>query len=211
MLSKRLEKIRSFHGCIESIWDIGCDHGDLGLSFAHLPEVKEINLVDPSPLVMDVLNKKIQAAYIAFAKKIKTHLSKGQNLKIQKENTKTIFIAGMGGKEIGEILDSLSNYLSVNDTIVISPHRKILELRAKLQHSHFRLQKEEIFFEDGEFYQIISLSTDPGFSQVSPYGNISMWRTPWGKIYRDKQIFNFSKHRDSLSKDYVSYLNSISY
>jgi len=211
MLSKRLQRIRSFHGNIESIWDIGCDHGDLGLSFAHVPEVKEINLVDPSQKVINVLIKKVEAAYIAYAKKIKTKLSKGQNLIIRKEDSKTIFIAGMGGKEIGEILDCLSNFLSLNDTIVISPHRKILELRAKLHDSHFRLQKEEIFFEDDEFYQIISLRINSELPRVSLYGNSEMWQTTYGKSYLDEQIFNFSKHRDSLSKNYVSYLKSISY
>ena len=58
-------------------------------------------------------------------------MKKGQDV-ILGPNSKTVFIAGMGGKEIGEIIQNLIPQLTPADRLVISPHRNILELRQYL-------------------------------------------------------------------------------
>jgi tRNA A22 N-methylase len=211
-LSKRLQFIKSFDHQSVSVWDIGCDHGDLGLSFIDCSWVEEINLVDPSIRVIEDLKDKVRDSYITnpFFSKIKIINSFGQELKLCQKK-KTLFIAGMGGKEMGEILTHLISQISNEDRVVISPHRKVLELRELLMELDMRLIHEEVLQEGGQFYPLLVLSIDPKNISVSKYGEAQFWGTPDGLTYKDHQIRFFSKHSDPRSKAYVEFLKSLSY
>ncbi|MGE3611215.1 MAG: tRNA (adenine(22)-N(1))-methyltransferase TrmK [Bacteriovoracaceae bacterium] len=206
LVSPRLQYLSSFYHDAIEIWDIGCDHGQLGLSFKDYPQVKAIYLVDASKSVIELLKGKVDA-YIANAT-IFVLYSKGQDLKLESKNKKCIFIAGMGGKEIQEILKNLESQLTVEDRIVISPHRKILELRSYLSESQYRCFTESVIKDGPHFYQIIVLTLDQTKDKVSSYGE-SLWQTEVGKEYLIHQRAYFSKHQDKASALYVSYLNQL--
>jgi tRNA (adenine22-N1)-methyltransferase len=199
-LSFRLLKLHSYYNQEKHVWDIGCDHGHLGLSFSPLESVETINLVDPSQPVIDVLNQKLIDSYISKAKVF--HL-KGQDVTISSPSN-CIFIAGMGGEEIGEIVSRLLPQLNSSSRIVISPHRKILELRSQLNKASVKLLSEEVIFENDQFYQIMCLSPGNG-TPVSTYGE-SLWVGENGAKYREHQLAHFSMHRDEASKAYVEFL-----
>src|SRR6476661_2613415 len=136
--SLRLTKLHSYHSTEENIWDIGCDHGYLGSSFKDSEIVKAIHLVDPSGPVI----QNLKDSYISVPN-LKIHHQEGQYLFID-SNSNLIFIAGMGGKEIGEIISHLLPQLDSTSKFVISPHRKILELRALLNVMPISLLSEEV-------------------------------------------------------------------
>jgi tRNA (adenine22-N1)-methyltransferase len=205
MNSFRLKTLHSYYQREESIWDIGCDHGLLGLSFSDIETVKQINLVDPSEPVIDVLKKKIKDSYISITK-VFIHHKEGQKLIIESKSN-CIFIAGMGGKEIGLILTHLIPQLDKTSRIIISPHRKILELRSLLHTMPVSLLSEEVIEDDGQFYQIMSLRPGPGI-KVSLYGD-KLWETVTGKKYLDHQIRHFEAHADPASRLYVTTLKGI--
>lgn len=205
MNSFRLKKLHSYYQFEQSIWDIGCDHGLLGLSFQNTETVKVINLVDPSGPVIDVLNKKLEDSYISIPK-INVHHKEGQELSIDSISN-CIFIAGMGGKEIGSILSHLIKQLDETSRIIISPHRKILELRSFLNSLPVTLVSEEVIEEDRQFYQIMSLKVGSG-PKVSLYGD-KLWESETGRRYLDHQIKYFSPHADEISRLYVSYLRGL--
>jgi tRNA A22 N-methylase len=202
-LSSRLSKLQSFYQGESHIWDIGCDHGLLGLSFSHHPEVKSINLVDPSALVIDVLNKKLKDSYISNATIFHEH---GQKIKI-KSPSNCIFIAGMGGKEVGEIILHLLPQLEPDSKFVISPHRKIMELRKLLSELPLGLKCEEVLIEDKQFYQMLVLVPGKG-APIHPYGK-DIWRGKEGREYLDHQIRYLSVHRDEASLEYLKYLKNL--
>lgn len=205
--SKRLKLLASFYNESPYIWDIGCDHGLLGLSFYELPQCREIHLVDPSLKVIETLQKSLADAYITIPEKIKIHHQFGQDIQTNL-TPKCIFIAGMGGKEIQEICTHLISQMHKNDRLVISPHRKILELREFLYNSELRLIDETLAFEGGQYYQILCLSRDPKYSKVSLYGD-KLWSEAIGKNYRDQQLSTFINHQDTRSKCYVDHLRSL--
>lgn len=205
-LSTRLLCLRSFYNNETEIWDIGCDHALLGLSFASEEKINSIYLVDASLKVIETLKDKIDS-YMPLSK-VFILLNKGQKLTLSK-NKKCIFIAGMGGKEIIEILKNLSTQISEDDRIVISPHRKILETREYLSNSDFRCLDEQVITEDNQFYQIICLSTLKSLPKVSLYGE-RMWQSEAGRAYCIHQKMYFSKHMDLESRAYITYLNQIS-
>lgn len=197
---KRLEALKACYQGESHVWDVGCDHGLLGSSFLHEPRVQKIFLVDPS---LDVFDK-LKDTYITVGK-IKLIYSKGQDLKIETKNN-LIFIAGMGGREIGEIILSLLPLLQSCSRFVISPHRKILELRSLLRELPLKLEKEEVVWDKGQFYVILSLKPDiTGEKKVSLFGD-DLWQSEAGEHYRQQQIQFFSLHKDEKSQQYIDFL-----
>lgn len=207
-LSERLKALRSFREDEKYVWDIGCDHGDLGLSFAY-DNVEVITLVDPSRPVIDTLQLKLSNidSYITKPKISVLH-SKGQQIKTS-SSSNIFFIAGMGGTEILEIIQNLLPQIDSTSSIVISPHRKILELRKELHNMDVGLVTENSLFENSQFYQILHLRR--GISEkVSLYGT-KIWEGEIGKAYREHQISAFSRHQDPQSKDYFEYLKNLNH
>lgn len=202
-LSKRLQLIHSHYSGQKHIWDIGCDHGLLGLSFQGYPEVESLHFVDPSGPVIDKLKTKLKDSYIT-KKPFFIHHQEGQSLIIE-SHSNCIFIAGMGGKEIEGIIQGLLPQLDESSQFVISPHRKILELRQSLSSLPVVLLKEELILEDGQFYQVISLKKGTG-ARVSLYGE-AIWEGETGEKYREHQLNYLSLHRDVASQEYSNWLN----
>lgn len=205
-LSLRLSTLQSYYQNERVVWDIGCDHGLLGLSFSDTETVTGIHLVDPSAKVIDVLNKKIKDSYISKPK-VFVHHQEGQSLKIE-SNSNLIFIAGMGGLEIGEIVTSLIPQLDETSRIVISPHRKILEVRALLNSLPVCLLSEQVIIENGQFYQMLELGLTPNGMKVPLYGT-DLWKSSIGEDYRQYQLKYFDYHKDLAAKAYVEFLKSL--
>jgi tRNA A22 N-methylase len=157
-------------------------------------------LVDPS---LDVF-KSLKDSYITNGK-INLINKKGQDLKIETKNN-LFFIAGMGGKEIGGIIQSLLPHLQSCSRFVISPHRKILELRSLLRELPLKLEKEEVVWDKGQFYVVLSLKPDiTGEKKVSLFGD-ELWQSETGEHYRQQQIQFFSLHKDEKSQQYIDFL-----
>jgi len=203
-LSKRLKALSEYYDHQSIIWDIGCDHGLLGSSFQAITSVREIHLVDPSVEVIKFLTD----AYITNpSSKIHIHQQHGQNLKIN-HSSNCIFIAGMGGKEILEISLNIIPQLTAKDLLIVSPHRKILELRAYLKESILNLVEEKLIWEDGQYYQIFCLSLDPKYSKISLYGD-DIWKGDTGRKYHSHQLEAFLSHQDGMGKAYTTFLKEL--
>lgn len=201
--SLRLSALHSHYAHHEHVWDIGCDHGKLGLSFLEYEEVKAIHLVDPSLPVIEKLRHFIDSYITGPSFKIRIEHKTGQEV-VPGPEKKIVFIAGMGGKEILSILRHLINFMGPADDVVISPHRDILPLRKALGDSRFFLGKESLVWEEGRCYQILSLNTREQ-KKVHPYGE---------EIFRDEkylthQIATFSAHQDVQSQAYVTYMKGL--
>lgn len=204
-LSKRLSLLTTFVGKgTTSIWDIGCDHGLLGTSFLERKEITEINLVDPSALVIETLKKNLLDSYITIPEKIQIHDKKGQDIRLGPEQ-KTIFIAGMGGKEVIAIMERLLPQMTRSDVLVISPHKNFLMVREWLKNSELRLYDERVVLEDGRFYPILSLIKDQSLPIVSSYGE-RIWQGEEGEAYLRQEFAVHGRHQDKASLDYVAFL-----
>lgn len=198
--------LRSQFQAHESIWDIGCDHGKLGLSFVEEKSVRSIHLVDPSLPVIQKLQHFIDA-YITVGKfKVHPHFQKGQDVVLGPEK-KLILIAGMGGKEILSIVSHLVGQMSELDDLVISPHRDLLQLREEFANSNLFLGSESLVFDEGRFYQVIRLTKRSG-EKLHLFGK-EIFNGPLGEKYREQQLSVFSAHQDVRSRNYVTYLRQL--
>lgn len=205
-LSHRLKSLHTYYSGEKHIWDIGCDHGRLGLSFCTYPEIESIHLVDPSESVIKVLKESIKDSYITKPS-LFIHHQTGQTLEIS-DISNCIFIAGMGGTEIELIVRHLMPQLTSDSKIIISPHRKILELRAALRDMNLSLINEKVVLEDNQFYQILVLSPKGEGQKVSLYGEM-LWKDETGAKYLDHQLRYFSLHREEASLKYVDWLKKL--
>jgi tRNA A22 N-methylase len=167
--------------------------------------VQAIHLVDPSAKVMHKLRQKVDSYITEGHHKIHLYHQHGQDTHLDLL-PKCIFIAGMGGAEILAILGQLEPQLSAADQIVISPHRKILELRAALNASQLRLEREEVVEEGGLFYEIIGLRKKPELPALSRYGEAT-WEGETGRRYREHVLAIFSAHQDPASKEFIEWLS----
>lgn len=170
--------------------------------------MKFIHLVDPSIDVINKLKKTLRDSYIPKREIVTIHHKKGQELVLEKDS-KIIFIAGMGGKEIGKILEHLIPQLTPNDRFVISPHRNILELREFLASGPLRLVDETVIKEDGQFYQILCLCLNDRLSKIPQFGH-KIWMGPLGEEYRAHQLKRYEHHQDPLSQKFLAFLTDFS-
>lgn len=207
-LKGRLAELKNCYSNERIIWDVGCDHGQLGLSFLDNERVKEIHLVDPS---LDVIRKlesnNLLDSYITIGKLFIKH-DRGQEIRIEKKES-IVFIAGMGGKEIISILEHLESQSSCEFNCTISPHKNILELREYLQNSVYCLRDEFLVKDADRFYQVLSLDFSSD-AKASPYGDL-IWKSPYAHDYRSYLIDVYESHQEPKDQAYLRFLKSLTF
>ncbi|MEG1773162.1 MAG: class I SAM-dependent methyltransferase [Clostridia bacterium] len=127
--------------------DIGADHGKLSAALALNSSVLRVIATDISALSLDkakILIKKLDLD-------AKVDFRVGNGLSVLEENeADAIIISGMGAETIKEILKS-ANFTPKN--LLLQPTRAPGILLEYLFNSGFSVEKEEITFFDGRYYQ----------------------------------------------------------
>jgi len=164
--------------------------------------------VDPSIKVINVLETKLKDSYITFPSKIYIHHKFGQDIELDKTK-KIIFIAGMGGKEIEQIIRNLIPQMDEGDSLVLSPHRNFLALRSFIESTELGLFDELVIKEDELFYQVICLIKSSHLPKITPFGG-KIWKGIAGEEYRQHILRTFSIHQDQASRGLIAYLEQLS-
>lgn len=151
-LSKRLAMIASLVTEGASVADIGTDHG-------YIPIYLVKNNIASKAIAMDInggplLRAKENIIKYNLENKIETRLSDGLE-QLEPGETDTIIIAGMGGDLMMAILDRKKEVVKEATTLILQPQSKWPLFRRYLHHEGFKIQKEEMVFEDGKFYFIM--------------------------------------------------------
>ena len=145
-LSDRLETVVSMVRPAESAADIGTDHGHVPVELVRRGTVKRA-------LAMDVRKGPLSRAEESVAmagleNRIETRLSDG---------LETVVIAGMGGELMIHILEQGRHMWDSVGQWILSPQSEIPKMRKWLWDNGFPVEKEEMVFEDGKFYTILSV------------------------------------------------------
>ena len=143
MLTKRLEKLVSVVPHCNTLADVGCDHGYVGIETLARGIVKKVVFVDVSPKSLDKARQNCPAEYLPVAKYVC-----GDGLGDIVADT--AIIAGMGGLEIMSILTSAKH---LPKQLVLQPMRNQKDLRAYLTQN-YEIVSDEKFF-DYKFYDVI--------------------------------------------------------
>lgn len=177
MKSKRLNYILDLIEC-DTLVDVGCDHGLLGLNALRKKKANKVIFVDIS---LESLNKSIDLIR-KYELLHKSSFMQTDGLKDVKEPYDLIVIAGIGSDEIIKILED-AKYFGEG---IFVPHSKPQKLRAYLS-GKFHIKSDDIIEENNRFYSIISV-------------------TRGSTVYTEEELF--LGLNTSLTKDYTNMIES---
>ena len=151
-LSKRLAKIVEMCENVDTIVDVGTDHGKVPITLVNLGIAKNVIAIDNKNGPLDICKRNaeiyIQNKDVSF----RTLLSNGIN-DVPKNTETGIIITGIGFDNIKEIINNINEYNF--KYLILSPHTKITELIKFLSNINIQIKSQESVFEDDKYYYII--------------------------------------------------------
>lgn len=155
-LSVRLQLI---YDCIrpdQPLWDIGCDHGYLGLRAHRDGLCSDVHLVDRAPLVVDKLRRQVQELWPdgpGAGLQIWQHDAASEQLAVTEG---TVVVAGLGIWTILRVISrTFSGAVPAGVRLVLAATLEEELLRLHLCRQGWRLQHEELYAEAGHVRQLL--------------------------------------------------------
>ncbi len=150
-LSFRLKKIKNLISSDSNIiWDLCCDHGQLGKSL--LPNKKKVYFVDIVPHIINSLEKSISSKNCEFQIKDATEI------RIENRIDESIVMAGVGGWTCIKILEALKNkYCNLKSEFILAPQKNLLTVKEYLLENEFTLISEDIIQDKKNYYNILKV------------------------------------------------------
>lgn len=152
-ITKRFEALLSFVPKCKCIADIGSDHGKLSVLLLKNQKAKKIIATDISAKSLQKTIDLVQK--LNLVDKIDCRLGNGLE-PIKSSEADCIVIAGLGGREIANILSSPK---AKSDKIiyVLQPVQSSIYLREFLNNNNFVVNKDKCIFENGKYYDILKV------------------------------------------------------
>lgn len=153
-ISKRLQTIvNSVPIGTGTIVDIGTDHGYIPISLIKKKRANKCIACDINPMPLSNAQKNI--SHYNMAAHIETRLSNGL-VKVKKGEADGIIIAGMGGMLIIDILKEKPDLVKAVGLLILQPQLDIIEVRKYLHQIEFTIVNEEMVYDDGKYYTVIT-------------------------------------------------------
>ena len=152
-LSERLEHVAALCGSGTALADIGCDHGYLGIWLVKKGAFRNV-------IAMDLRSGPLAAAKShveeeGLSGQIECRLSDGCD-KLARGEAEVISFAGMGGPLMISLLERDMALIRSMKRLVLQPQSEIPKVRQWLKDNGFRIEDEDIVFEDGKFYPMMA-------------------------------------------------------
>jgi tRNA (adenine22-N1)-methyltransferase len=163
----------------ELVWDCCCDHGLLGMSLLDTAHAHKLVFVDVLANQMSKLESSLTEDFPLDKYNWHLRCDDVRNIVVPKINSQLFIIAGVGGGQTVDFINSLS--LSATDTIfdilICSVHGSYF-VRESLIDNGFSLIDEKIILDKNKIYEGIYASKNSGKAIVNT--GYSMWN------YRDQ-------------------------
>lgn len=192
------------HG-MEEVWDICCDHGQVGMAF--IGKVNQVVFVDQVPYIMERLTNSLKDSYIPG--NCKTIQDSAKN-KIYSFNPKTVYIiCGIGGDLLIEIMDQIIPLMSHCSFLLISPHKNIHKVRQYLLEVPLGLEAEKLVADKNHIYEVLMLSKSAS-KTVTLLGD-NLWNSEIAASYfsERKKFFSQKATFDPNHKKILAELNQL--
>lgn len=152
-LSNRIIKIIKMCNYSDIIIDVGCDHGYIAIALIMFNKCKNCYAVDVNELPLQ--NAICNINKYKLNDKIKCIKSDGFDF-LNFDNQKIgAIIAGMGGSTIVNIIKNSIDKVRNMDYVLIQPNAYPKDIRKFLIQKNFYIEKEEIVFSNGAYYEYI--------------------------------------------------------
>lgn len=158
-LSKRLQSIVNNMEQVDTLADIGTDHGYIPIYTLENSICKNAIAID---INKDPLDKaKLNSVLEGFDKNIDFRLGGGlKPLNMGEANC--AIIAGMGGNLIKDILEEALEIAESMDYLILQPAQNPEVLREYLYTNNFEVLKEDLCEDEGIFYEIFKVRVKNG-------------------------------------------------
>ena len=182
-ISKRLKAIAKYTEGFESLADIACDHGYLGIYAVENYGLKKVLLTDinPMPLASAINNCKSRKLEDIIKCKL------GDGLAPLTEDYDIISISGIGGILMKEILSNDITKCQNAKRLILCPNTDLFEIRKFLKDNSFIIENEEIILEH-KYYEIIVAKYN---GQLVDYSELEL---KYGPVLLKNKTEIFIKH-----------------
>ena len=192
-ISKRLQRIATYTEGFNSLADIACDHGYLGIYAAINYGIKDILLTDINPMPLASAVKNTESKNLSNVIKCKL----GNGLAPLDKDYEVITISGIGGLLMKDILQEGILRAKSAKRLVLCPNTDSYEVRKFLMNNGFKITHEEMVYEH-KYYEIIVsqfLGTHLKYNELElKYGPILLQNRPLEFVsYYSEQLNLFEK------------------
>lgn len=153
-LRPRLAAAARLVGSADTLADIGCDHGRLGIAVLQSGIAARVIASDIS--APSVEKARVLASYVGVKDRMETRCAAGLTA-LENKEADALAICGMGGALIAQILKEASVPLVGAKKAVLQPMRGIEELRHYLYTAGYRVEEDVIVYDAGRYYQVFSV------------------------------------------------------
>ena len=163
-LSLRLKTIAKYTDGYESLADIACDHGYLGIYAAKTYGIKDVLLTDINPMPLASAQNNCKSANLEDVIRCKL----GDGLAPLDRDYEVISISGIGGLLLKEILFKDLEKAKTAKRLILCPNTDLYEVRKFLAENGFIIEAEEIILEH-KYYEIIVskfIGSNPDYSEL---------------------------------------------
>lgn len=151
-LSKRLSKIVELCEEVNTIIDVGTDHGKVPITLANLGISQNVIAIDNKIGPLETCKNNAKNNITNKNVNFETLLSNGLD-KISKSDEVGIIITGIGYDNMKEILHNINDYNY--KYLILSPHTKVNELIKYLDELKITIIEQVNVFEDDKYYYIL--------------------------------------------------------
>ena len=157
-ISLRLSSVAKYINGYDTLADIACDHGYLGIYAAKNYSLKEVLLTDINEMPLASAKENIKKFNLDDI--ITTKL--GNGLKPLTKDYDVITICGIGGILMTEILANDLERIKNSKRLILCPNTDSYNVRKFLNDNNFKIEFEEVVY-DYKFYEIIVCSYNDEF------------------------------------------------
>ena len=194
-ISKRLKAIAKYTNGFESLADIACDHGYLGIYAVENYGLKKVLLTDINPMPLASAEKNCRLKGLTDIISLKL----GDGLNPLTEDYDVISISGIGGILMRDILSKDLSKIKNAKRLILCPNTDLYEVRKFLNDNLFIIEEEDILFEH-KYYEIIVAKY---IGQPQNYSTLELKYGP--KLLQNKTdifVSYYNEHLKLLTKQF---------
>lgn len=195
-ISSRLKLITEYIDSVDTLCDVGTDHG-------YIPIYALQNGLCKKAIASDInkepLNKaKLNAIFENMGDELEFRLGSGLST-IKNKEVDAVVIAGMGGNLIKDILEADIEKVKNCKYLILQPAQNPEVLREYLYTNGYNVIQEDLCLDDEKYYEFFKVSKDDGsktilddiYYEISP--KLLMSKHPLMKEYLEYKLEQYNK------------------
>lgn len=159
LLSERMKAVAALALPCRCIADIGCDHGYVAIELVRSGICDNVIAMDINKGPLERAKRNIRD--FGLQERIEARLSDGAE-KLLKDEADGIICAGMGGRLAISIMERSQTLVRNMKQLILQPQSEMSEVRRYLRLNGYKIEKEDMVFEDGKYYPMMRIIPSKG-------------------------------------------------